>query len=182
MERPPEAPAAAGAMSRGRRRLVHLLLAVVAAGSAYDILVFREHWPFSHNPMYATVQGPTFERFRLFGVTAEGEVPLAADEHFAPFDDPRLSTMLLRIAAHPRAREALPIASDALLERYRTLAAQGAHDGPPLRGLRLYRLVWRLDPTLANLDRPERRQLLLAMEPPAAGDAAVAGADGAAAP
>ena len=169
MERPAEAPPQAGAMSRGRRRLVHVLLAVVVAGSAYDIVVFREHWPFSHNPMYATVQGPTFQRFRLFGVTADGEVPLAASEHFAPFDDPRLSTLLLRIAAHPRAREALPIASQALLDRYRVLAEQGAHDGPPLRGLRLYRLVWRLDPTLANLDRPEHRQLLVAMEPPPAG-------------
>lgn len=152
-------------MTAVRRRLVHLLIAAVVAPSAYDALVFREHWPFSHYPMYATVHGPYFDRFRLFGVTAEGEVPLDANEHFAPFDDSRLSTVLLRMASHPRRRELLAAATHALLARYRDLSELGSHDGPPLEGLRLYRLVWRLDPALSNLDAPDQRQLLLSIQP-----------------
>ncbi len=34
------------------------------------------------------------------------------------------------------------------------------HDGPPLRGLRLYRLQWQLHPWARNRDRPQVKRLL----------------------
>jgi len=47
-----------------------------------------------------------------------------------------------------------------LLGRYETRRRTGGHEGPPLAGLRLYRMTWRIDPRAANRDRPLSRELL----------------------
>jgi hypothetical protein len=47
-----------------------------------------------------------------------------------------------------------------MLERYERLRSAGAHDGPPLRAVRLYEVEWTLDPHAANLQSPDRKQLL----------------------
>lgn len=38
-------------MSRTRVLLVHCVLLGLLLGSGFDMLVGREHWPFSHYPM-----------------------------------------------------------------------------------------------------------------------------------
>ena len=47
-----------------------------------------------------------------------------------------------------------------LLGRYETRRRAGGHQGPPLAGLRLYRMTWGIDPRAANRDRPLSRELL----------------------
>ena len=58
-------------MSRTRALLIHVLIAGVIAGSAYDIATRQEHWPFSDYPMFAVIprQAVLENSYRLFGVT-----------------------------------------------------------------------------------------------------------------
>ena len=55
-----------------------------------------------------------------------------------------------------------------LLRRYEERRRAGQHDGPPLRGLRLYRLQWQLDLWGRNRDQPNQRDLLFELLEPAA--------------
>jgi hypothetical protein len=52
------------------------------------------------------------------------------------------------------------------LVQYEMLRRAGYHDGPSLRGIRLYQLQWRLDPHAQNVVRPDHRELLAEYEQP----------------
>jgi hypothetical protein len=52
------------------------------------------------------------------------------------------------------------------LVQYEMLRRAGYHDGPPLRGIRLYQLQWQLDPHAQNVVRPDHRELLAEYERP----------------
>jgi hypothetical protein len=149
-----------------RRAFVNLVLVVLVAGSAYDIVTDQEHWPFSQYPMFSgTWKSPTFTWLRLFGVTADGrEFALDANGYIAPFDQSRLPKALRRMMeerdGNARIRTALPD----LLARYQQLRGD-THDGPPLVALRLYELEWTIDPNAANVDRPDRRRFIAEVRP-----------------
>src|SRR5438034_10900469 len=99
----------------GRRRtgLVYALMAVIVAGSCFDMVTGREHWPFSPYEMYSRLRRQrTLTVERLFGVT-EGaprrEVPLSEFLYIQPFKRQRLQSALTRISMHrePIGRERL---------------------------------------------------------------------------
>jgi len=149
-------------MSRPRLVLAHILIVGLIGGSFYDILTRQEHWPFSNYPMFSTVHQQHVLRWpRLFGVTSDGrEIALVRHDYLAPLDQSRLPLGLRRIqqqdGSAPRLREAL---AD-ILRRYERRRESGEHDGPPLRGIRLYNVTWDLEPYAANLDHPRSRDLV----------------------
>jgi hypothetical protein len=154
-------------MSPVRRAVVNFALVALVAGSAYDTVTDQEHWPFSQYPMFSGVwRSPSFSWLRLFGVTADGrEFPLDANRFIAPFDQSRLPKALRRILdgrdPDRRVRQALA----ECLARYEELRLQDLHEVPRLAALRLYELEWTIDPTAANVDRPDRRRFIAEVRP-----------------
>jgi glycosyltransferase involved in cell wall biosynthesis len=143
---------------------VHLLMALLIGGSAYDIVTGTEHWPFSPYPMFSVVEREEKLRsFRLVGVTAEQvprEVTLLDRGTLDPFDQCRISTAFARTVNNPDRR---PLTREMIrnsLHRYEELRRVERHDEPSLQALRLYRLTWTLDPDARNVDRPDQVELI----------------------
>jgi hypothetical protein len=152
----------AGKMTRARRALVNVVAAGLIGGSAYDIVTDQEHWPFSQYPMFSDVwRSPTFTWLRLFGVTADGrEFPLDSNRQIAPFDQSRLPKALRRMRDEPDGPARIRTAVADCLARYDELRLARVHDSPAVVAMRLYELEWTIDPAGANLDRPDRRELI----------------------
>ena len=149
-------------MTRKRQAFAHVLIAGVILGSAYDIATRQEHWPFSDYPMFAAIHRATvLEWPRLFGVTADGsEIALVSHEYLWPLDQSRLPIGLRHIYATERNATRLHAALEDCLERYERRRIAGRHDGPALRGIRLYVVAWDIEPYARNLDQPRSRQLI----------------------
>ncbi len=149
-------------MSRRRRWVVGLVVAVTTLGSLYDMVTDTEHWPFSNYRMYQRISWRQHEvsRMVMVGVTAGGEVPLVGNVYFEPLFDFRLTEGIRQVLGR-RGGEAL--AEEAMLGALRLYEAsrrRGEHDGPPLLGLRLERRVWKPEPWARNTDRPDQVLLL----------------------
>jgi hypothetical protein len=150
-----------------RRLFVNLVILGFIAGSAFDTITDQEHWPFSQYPMFSgTWTSPTFTWLRLFGVTGDGrEFPLDANRYVAPFDQSRLPKALKQMLAKPDREAQIRTALPDLYARYEQLRREERHDGPPIAALRLYELEWTIHPDAANVDSPERRQLIAEVRP-----------------
>ncbi len=155
-------------MTARRRRLLNVVFAVLIGGSLYDIVLDREHWPFSQYPMFAGGwHESTFTWLRVFGVTADArEFPLDANRYVAPFDQSRLPKALRRMLEDPQRSNRLDEALASVLARYQELASEGVHHGPPLAALRLYELEWTIDAAATNVDHPDRRRLIAEIRAP----------------
>jgi hypothetical protein len=158
-------------LRRRRLLLIYALIAVITFGSLFSIVTDTERWPFSAYPMFSWVKRePTVTAFRLFGVTAEehpGEIPLSASGYLQPFDNSRLSAAFRALTHRDANRDQeLSEALQDALRRYEKLRRAGRHSGPQLRGIRLYRLFWELDPRARNVDRPDRKVLIFEITSP----------------
>lgn len=155
-------------MQAWRRWCVFGLVAVVVGGHLYALAVDRELWPFSQYPMYAratdawTVLVP-----RLVGVRHDGrETDLVDTQYLEPFDQARLMQALATLLQQPDGRVRATTALADCLNRYERRRRDRAHDGPALRALRLYHMLWTLEPTARNVGTPERRDLVLEVTEP----------------
>jgi hypothetical protein len=155
-------------MCRPRVWLVSAVTAIVVGGSCFDIVTAREHWPFSPYRMYAMVlRQPSLTALRLFGVTDRvppGEIALSETRYTEPLNAIRLHHAFTRMNVLDEGQphgQRLAAALNACLERYEALRQAGRHEGPPLQGMRLYRLTWKLEPWARNADRPDEKALLL---------------------
>jgi hypothetical protein len=156
-------------MSPRRRRLVIALIGALI-GAHYVAIAGRiEQWPLSSYRMFARIRPPTASCLLLVGVTAEGkELPLQGYDYWRPHSGFTLARSLRlvlrqqteRAAAGSGASPLLPAASESLLAQYEARRRAGKHRGPPLAGLRLYAAEWRIEASLANLDHPDRKELL----------------------
>lgn len=162
-------------MSRQRVWLLQAVIALLVGGSLYHIVADKEHWPFSNYPMYLTVeQWDSSEQLQLFGVVREEphqEIPLRDIRYLHPFHRSRIHAaftwILIKTEGNPEKRQQM--LSEGLrdrLRRYEELRMAGRHDGPPLRGIRLYQSRWRLDARAQNVDRPDERWLLAEVRRP----------------
>jgi hypothetical protein len=145
----------------GRRVLtIHLVFLVFAGTQVLEAAGQSEHWPFSNYGMYSAVQAPVISWVRLAGVTDDGEFWL--DEvHLRPFTRDRISLILLGLMPKQAAWSARMDEALAGIGRlYVDGSRSGRHGGPPLRALRLYRLGWTLDASLANRAVPDSKELL----------------------
>jgi hypothetical protein len=148
-------------MSPARVGLATALIAVLAGGQILDIALQEEHWPFTRYSMYATVQTERIQWIQVYGVTPEGEMFLEPTSYLHPFDLTRLpqafeDVVLSGPDEEGRVRQAL----ENLYELYAAGRRTGAHDGPPLTALRLYRVQWKIDPDPETHNQPEQRILL----------------------
>jgi hypothetical protein len=156
-------------VSRRRLLLVHVVIAVLVLGTARDVLLHEEHWPFSHYAMFSAVdESRWFESLRLFGVTADGqgrEFPLRAYAHLQPLDQCRVSTALSWMRHRPDGEARVQDVARRVYERYERLRRANGHDGPALKAVRIYHLGWQLDPWARNADTPDRRDLVTEYAP-----------------
>lgn len=153
-----------GCMTTPRFWFVNALLVSILAGSLVSIVTRNEYWPFSPYPMFAhRHRVPLLTRRRLYGVTdaaAGREIPLRDFAYLQPLDVSRLGVGLERLDRGRAPNERLHRAIGDCLRRYEKRRVAGRHDGPPLQGIRLYRVTWKLDPEVRNLDHPDRRILV----------------------
>lgn len=161
-------------MSKQRILVLHGVIALLIIASLYVIVSDREYWPFSQYPMYSMLVKPkdSLEGLRLFGVTQEEphhEIPVRDYQYLQPFARGRMYLALewiyIKSARNPEKRQQM--LNEALLDslkRYEELRLAGRHDGPPLQGMRLYGVHWRLDARAKNVDQPDNRILLAEVE------------------
>jgi hypothetical protein len=151
-------------MSPARLVVAHAIIALLVAGSAYDIATGREHWPLSPYPMFSSAEeSRTLDSLIVRGVEDDGsgrELALREAAFIAPFDQCRITTALQRAASMTDGGGRLHAMLSDTLARYEAARESGAHDGPPLRAIRLYRAHWTLRPDGSNVDRPDRATLV----------------------
>jgi hypothetical protein len=172
--RPGETPEPFRLPSIARRAVIYATLAVILGGAIYAIVIDApyadEPWPFSAYPMYSELRrNRAVERHRLFGVTREEparEIPLVDPVFLYPLEHSRFYFTLGRLERRGDGRRSLETAMRDTLERYEARRRAGLHDGPPLRGIRLYELRWRLDPLARNRDTPDQRRILFEVSSP----------------
>ena len=155
-------------MSRRRLLVVYGLIAFILGGSLLDCVRDTEHWPWSCYPMYSYPEtATTFDDYRLYGVPKDNpdtEISLFLDERYLqPFDQSRLSLVLEESLWKPDLREGL----ENCLTRYEALRRGGRHEGPELVKLRMYHVFWTLDPAGANIEKPDRKELIEEVTMPA---------------
>ncbi len=150
-------------MAAWRRWLVYGLVTVIVGGHLYDLVVDREHWPFSQYPMYAhAAREWSMLTPRLSGVRPDGgEITLWQTRFLEPLDQSRLMQAVGTILQEPDGRVRATTALRDVLARYEQRRRTGEHDGPALAALRLYHERWVLELDAGNVDRPARRDLVL---------------------
>jgi hypothetical protein len=152
-------------LRRYRVWIVYAAIVLITWGSLFDIVTDTEHWPFSPYRMYSDVNRDySLTQFRLFGVTESAplrEMALWEFQYIQPFDNSRLHAALRGMLGSRTRNQWLSEALRDILVRYDALRHAGLHNGPPLRGIRLYRLYWKLDPWARNVDDPDSRELVL---------------------
>lgn len=149
-------------MSRFRMLFVSGVLVFIVAGHLVDAWMGRDHWPFAAYPMFAGINKPDpFTSEELRGVTPDGREIAITSDMIGVMHLNRVRPSLVRIYNHsrrtgspePRGAEK---ALDALLDTYEARRQRGEHGGPPLRGMRFYRLKWEFMWRAENAATPER--------------------------
>lgn len=145
-------------MSAGRLATVSAVIAILVGTQLLDIALQIDHWPFSYYPMYAGMQSNTMWSFRVAGVTRDREWWLVPEKQLRPFDSGRIAYGFRNLLLDNSEAAVGPILQN-MYKIYEAGRRSGAHGGPPLQALRLYRLQWRLDPSLSNKDTPAIQRL-----------------------
>ena len=160
-------------MSRFRMWFISGVLLFIVAGHLFDAWKRRDHWPFAAYPMFAGVNRATpITSEQLVGVTADGrEIPVTS-QMIGVLHMNRVRPSLVRIhnlsrepdSDDPRGAEK---ALDGLLEMYEARRTRGEHAGPPLVGMRFYRLRWEFMWRAENAATPEKSLLFQSTDAPA---------------
>lgn len=144
--------------ARSIRRFAYAVIALFIGLQSFAVAMRREVWPFSHFAMYAEPQSPTIVWYRAVGDTGNGEIDLRDKKYVYPFNDVTLAYALELIVADGHdLRGALA----GVAQRYERRRLAGEHDGPPLRAVRAYKQVWRIDPSVKGIKPPDENQLLV---------------------
>lgn len=156
-------PETAGCLPLHRRRLlvVNAVIAVGIGGHLFDIVTGTEHWPFSHYGMFSGLAPRHLSaKLNLYGVTEAGDVRLNIPGYVAPLDDQRIRGTILKLQRRPDARPALERVLRYSGDRYERLRRMGAHDGPPILGVKLVEVSWTQDEWAQNKQSPDSLRVL----------------------
>lgn len=148
-------------LTRGRRLSINAIILAVIGMQLAVVARGGERWPFAPYAMYASEHRGEITWYQVYGVTAQGEFPLDRYAYHPPFDDPRLSYSFA--PRHERAHTVRADTAEMLRvvgRLYERARRERQHDGPPLRGVRVYKVTWVLDPMAANRSHPDRKVLL----------------------
>ena len=156
-------------MKAWRVWLVFALVALLVVGHAIDIYGMREHWPFSHYPMYARVEKKKrLELLGLFGLLRapgyRGEVWLTDGRYVPPLNEGRLRVILMaayRRGTDPKNIEDTRQVMEDYMRAYEARRVAGLHDGPRMLELTLYRMTWRLREDGTHATRPRTKEPLM---------------------
>ena len=153
-------------MRRWRLWLVNGIVAFLVLGHGMEIVRQKEHWPFSNYPMWARVSKEWHEtQIVPVGLTEDDpqeEVKLTDPAYFAPMPVYYQRLNFRSVAKKPNLRDR--VLRD-YLDRYERRRAAGLHQGPPLKGVRLYELYWTMDRSASNVATPERKTLVYEYPP-----------------
>lgn len=159
-------------MTPARKRQIVALICVLLGAHYVAIAARIDHWPLSNYRMFARRQQAEVSSLVLMGVTGQGdEIRLQNHAYWRPYKSTKLAQCLRgakaqdarrakRAAPGQTPQPALPGAVKSLLEHYESLRQTGQHNGPQLAGLRLYQATWRIEPSLSNLEHPDRQELV----------------------
>lgn len=149
-------------MRRWRVWLVLGLLFAIVGGHLVEVATQREHWPFSPYQMWSLANTSwEMKDQRLYGVTDEPaprEVLLEKPAYFAPLPSRFMRLHMLRgikEAGQGKPAHLENITRD-YLKRYDERRTAGLHNGPPLKGLRLYEFSWQTDKDASNAASPKK--------------------------
>jgi hypothetical protein len=152
--------------------MVFALVAMLVIGHGIDIAAQREHWPFSHYPMYARAEKKRRqELLSLFGtMRAPGYramVRITDPKYVPPLNEGRLRVILM--AAYRRGAREKNVADGKrimidYMRMYESRRAAGLHDGPRMTEIHLYRLTWKLRPDGTPTAAPSKREHLLTVK------------------
>jgi len=162
-------------MTKSRIFLLSAVSLLLVFGSLFSIVFDEEWWPFSPYPMFSKVAGkassaPTLQ---LYGVTQEEPhdeilIPTNRDiDYIKPFEASQFFTGLRRMESEHNPKKSSRLLNKGLLDtlkRYEESRLAGRHDGPPLQGLRLYRVKGDPEAGLENVERPDDRELIAEAE------------------
>ena len=141
--------------------LVYGVVAVIVLGHVHEIVRQQEHWPFTNYEMWAKVTRDWHvSEIVPVGVTDEPtprEVALRDPAYFAPMPLHYQRLNFRRAASREKLRDWM---IEDYLRRYEFLRSHGKHNGPALKGLRLYQWYWTMNRTASNAQTPDRRTLL----------------------
>jgi hypothetical protein len=147
-------------MTRGQLIVANCVVLALVGTQVVDIGLQREDWPFSNYPMYSGEQTDQLRWIRLYGVAQGREFPLTPERQLRPFDSVGVHHSLGQLLAREDHAASTRRALQNLQELYERGRRAGEHDGPRIQALRLYRVIWRIEPGLTNRSRPEERELL----------------------
>jgi hypothetical protein len=163
-------------MSRARFLAASTVIIALIASSVYCIVLDTEYWPFSQYPMFSGVMREhSLSKPRVYGIThgqPPREIPMYSSDYIEPFDQSRFSSALMMIGSEPNSGRRQRLLKRALLDclrRYEKLRRAEQHDGPPLRGVRLYHEHWQLDDHAQNVDQPNYRKKIAKIDKQALG-------------
>ena len=162
-------------MTRSRVVLLSTVSFLIIIGSLLSIIFDEEYWPFSPYPMFSGVAGKASSAptLRLYGVTQEEPhdeilIPTNRDiDYIKPFEASQFFTGLRRMESEHNPKKSSRLLNKALLDslkRYEESRLAGRHDGPPLQGLKLYKVKGYSEAGLDNVDRPDDRKLVAEVE------------------
>ncbi len=129
-------------------RVLLLSLAFAALVVAHLVVVFtqRAAWPIIQYSMFASLVGDDVPYIVPFGVvtSTSEEIALVSDSRVQPFVQAELRLALAPFAMRRDLRIAEALQD--ILSRYEAHRTRGDHDGPALRGVKLYTMRARRDP------------------------------------
>lgn len=138
--------------SRRSRAPFYFLGAIILIGQSVDILISREHWPFSHFPMYTGIQTTDYVRYRVDGVLADG-TEISLTPYFVPLSPGKIGAVVVNRGNRDLEKHANRCAAE-YFNWYSTSRELGRHDGPEITRLKIYHLQWVLQEDASNLDSP----------------------------
>ena len=138
--------------------LAHVAILVIIFGQGADILLSREHWPFSHYPMYTGIQSDAFDRIRVDGVKTDG-TEFSLQEYFVPLSAGRISNIVSNHYGRDFSDHATRCARQ-YFDWYNAARIRHRHTGPLITAVRIYQLHWTMDDEASNVLTPDSKVLL----------------------